>query len=726
MLFKMRHYLILSLLVILSGSLIVSAQSSVDWTLTTSAEKVTSETNVDSDKEPLHLHAARQEYAPFQVIIDADEDDRFELPIVDYPADLFEVTIYHQEFIEIVDIQDPEIFTFARYENVDFIADGLRPVDGEFTATGNHPMAFWVDVYVRPDTPAGEYTLTVALPSQGAQTVIITVYDVDLEATAAMNIIIPVAPDLTIAHFTDSTNVEAYHREVNQLLRDNHIQSGTLVGRPVQNDSGWDFSVFTNELNALPQGTEFYAPLPYDVENGVYFITDENGNQYTSTNFDDATFVQALQDFFDDLANYLDSLGRLDDVWVYPTDETRWVADEPDHNGPEGFVHLSNWTQIIRNAGLRVIASRVSPALYATDWLPSEEVTDNTQVHMDVFDSAPQLFADWIAQDGRNASVYLNEYGDLIDLRASIQRGMIWHVYARDVRTIAGYLAMEWVDEVYNLVDPLTEPDRLSAEDGYGGGALVWPGPFSSVRLATLREGIEDARLLDLYANAQGEEAAKNLAACLTPDRLSLQNPPADLWNDAHTALLQALATGSAVDTDELCLPVPSYDDTVSIFNADRNRPNTWEAESAELSRVDFMGSRGMQVDFLRGYVLDDYSSLFYDIDGEDWSDYDVMLLEVMNPGDSFIDMDVAIGDEDGEWMILTDLPVSIPPGEFITITLPLVVPYGTGETFNFSEINYIEMAWASIEERRNGFGDMIEFDIGARTFILDNILIGR
>jgi hypothetical protein len=718
----------LILLVFLLNS--VAYAQSFDWWLTGSTLKVTSDVATPEDaSQELHLHAARQEYAPFQIVIDKRvSDENIPAPTVDYPTDLFTLQLYEEYFIDIDYPPDtPEIFSLARLTEATSIPDGLRPLGESLAVQGdNQIVVVWADLYVNPDTPAGDYTLTVTLEGD-TRTVTVTVYPIDLAPSAAMSVIVPVDYDWTPEFYAPDDDAVAFHRAVNQLLLDNDLTLGILTGFPELNDDGWDFSMFDEQIDAMPSGSNFYVPSPFQYDWGEYLFNDQSGNPYTVTDFNDSYFVEQLTRYYTELAAYLRAHNRRDGALVYPYDETRWVADEPDHNGAEGYVHLSQWTAIIRQAGMRVTSSRVAPLpVYSADWLPTEQIADDTHVHIDLLDADPELFVQWSSTVGQTASVYLNEYGDLIDMPASIHRGMIWHAYARSIRTIAGYNAMEWVNERYDLIDPWTNQEDLYPVSGYGGGALVYPGALPSIRIKMLREGVEDARLLDVYAATAGIDAAREFAACLTPDALADQNPAPDLWDRAHEALLVTLRDGTVID-DSMCVPPITFeDDQQVVFDGDaRSTRGDWSFDLVDgdvVSSPFESSDDALQLSFGRGGGVAEIW-----LSGQDWRDWDVLLVDVRNDSPTFAELDVAVGDDPGNYLLLRNGAIILGPQRQTTLMLPLVIPYASSDTeFDWSAVDYIDLATNTSIERTDGFDEDRIYELTPRTIIIDNIRLAR
>jgi hypothetical protein len=679
--------------------------------------------------QPLHLHTGRQEFAPFQIIL-RTRDAVVQSVQLDVSVDTryFELTLFHEQYLALPHTPEPEIFTLSRLTEADALPDGLYPVAGPFDVPANATHVIWADLYVQPGTPAGDYTLSVTVAGQDWRIVHelpVTVYPVDVEPLPAMNVLIPLEAEWTVPYFAPGDPV-AFHQAVNALLLEHDLIPGTFARYPALTETGWDFSVLDSVLDVLPPGATFHVPSPYNEGEEVYLLRNADGEPYTAAAFDDPVFVAQATAYFDALADYLRERRRLESALVYPVDETRWVGDEPMHAGPEGFRRLAWWTQIAREAGLRVRASGVlpvPPGPPALGWLESEAVADDVHVHLDVLDGAPEAFQLWMQTEGQTASVYLNEYGDLIDLPAVLQRGLIWHVYQYGVRDIAGYAALEWVDEEYGLVDPWQNPGDLSPESGYGGGALVWPGPLPSLRLKLLREGVEDARLLDQYAAQTSRADAEAFAACLTPGLLADQNPAPDLWDRAHQALLVALSSDQPVATDGLCLAPIVYDETRVVLDmdeigADANEWEFWEVEAAiveenpsQVLRVTFEGEEN-EAGFWFGE--------------QDWSSWAALQVDVRNESPYFAELDVAVIDENGSYLLLRDGAVVVGPESSRTLTLPLVEPLDYDDEFDWSTVTYLALHVNTSTEQTDGFGVTRVFPLGERTLTFDNFVLVR
>jgi Domain of unknown function (DUF4091) len=707
----------------------VARAAPLTWWFVGSTVKVPSLASPPADPaQPLHLHAARQEYAPFQVVFQTDDSLGVTATLVlSYPTQQFDVKLYREQYFP---LKQPSpnlgMFSLARIRETT-LPDGLAPIKDKFAVPGDGVAVVWVDVFVRADTPPGDYMFTLASGSEN-RTVQITVYPVDLAPSAAMNVIVPLEPNWSIPFFAQG-NPDDFHRNVNEMLVKHDLVPGTLVAQPKWTGQGWDFSPLDAELSMLPPGSSFFAPLPYDAWNKQYVIQDQMGSPYYRTNFDDPYFASQVKRYFQTLAKYLRSKGRLKTALIYPTDETRWVGDEPIHNGPDGFARLSRWTQFARAAGLRVIASGVTPVaqgLPSLGWPESDQVTDDSHVPLDFLDADPSLFADWMSRPGHSASIYLNEYGDLIDVPASLQRGLIWHAYARGIRTIAGYAALQWVDSKWRLVDPWQSPDLVFPQVGYGVGAILWPGPGPSLRLKVLREGVEDARLLDLYASASSPDQAVAIAACLTPGPLADQRPADDLWDRAHTALLAALANRQPVHLNDLCLHPSAGQDGFRIIDMDSAGAATdqWKVSGAKIGMVPSPFPNSGDALSVTFSAENNQIGIFPDL--RDWSAWKYLEIDVQSEIPYFTELNVALTDAKGNYLMLRNGVALVGPAQTATLRLPLALPLGFKGNFDFAHVSLITLQANTVTQQTDGYGQRRVYPLGARSLIFDNFTLAR
>lgn len=695
------------------------AQPNASFVLLSADEKITSETALNVET-PLRLAAGLGEYVPFQVLLVTDAPE-VAAPQIEISTDALSVRAYEQHFFPIVHSVESSIFS-RMWLDAAAITDGLTPLQATLTQPYEGRYAVWVDVFVPPGAPAADYEVRVTWDGQ-TQSIPLTVYPVNIPQTGGVSLIVPLSVDWTLPTYSEYRGVDVgeYWQAVNTLLAEHYIISGSFAAQPQYIDGKWDFSALTPEIERIPVGSAFHMPPPFDESTDEFRILQADGTAYPVAAFNDPAFVAAAQAYFNDMRAYLDAIGRVEDAYLYPIDETFWVADEPDNNGAEGYERLAQWAQLIQPTGIKIVGSRVMPAPYAPDWLNGADLIDDSHVPVEYLDSAPQLYRAWQSQPNKSVSVYLNQYGDMIDLSALSHVGLFWHSYSRAARTVTGYAALEWVSERFTLVpDPLATPAEVYPQFGYGVGALIYPALTPSTRVKFLRDAVESTRLLDAYANVHGTDAARAFAGCLTHGNFSFQTPPSGIWSAAHEALLVALANNTPVDT-ALCLPAPTYADTLDVFNPATGDIDAWEFSDARAEIAAINSTSVMDIDFREGE-----NSAFYWMGAQNWSGYNVLQLDVFNDSPAFAEIDVAIGDDPGAYLLLTGTSILIPPREQVTLSLPLVVPYGNDEPFDWSAVTYLEINVGTEITRRNGFGEVQTYPLGGKRLQFGNIRLAR
>jgi len=687
---------------------VYAVQSSASWRVIGATEKVTPMISL-SEMSLSTLHAARGEYAPFQIVINAPQE---QLVIVDISANIGTLTLYQEQFLPLPIYGEAEFYAASRLYDVEALPDALIPFNG--TTPANELVILWSELRIAPDAPTGTHSIVIRVGDE-SHTIDLTVYDVLLPASGGIDIIVPLEVAWTIPFYAESLGVssEAYHQQINTILVNHYFSIGSWVAQPTYINGSWDFSAFDTELTALPPNTQFLAPLPYDRRTGTYYFTDSNGNPITETNFDDTEFVRLVTTYYQDLAAYLTTQGRLEDAWVYPTDQRRWVADEPIHDGMFGYTYLAQWTQIIREAGLRVIASGVTPAAVgdpALGWITGDQAADNYHVHADQFDANPPYFMAWGEQNpNQSTSLYLNEYGDLVDMPAAIHRGMMWHSYGRSVSLLMGYAALEWVTENYELLLEPVSDTVLAPVSGYGGGALIYPDGSPSLRLKWLREGIEDTRLLDLYADMFGLDAMQSIVQCLTSEPLALQVPTIYIWDDAHQAILHALTTEEPIDLAS-CSTLPDLNTT--LVDVSETDLGDWEQEGVTLTR-----GEGGQVQALFEIGV---PSTGYWFGEQDLTGCNYLGLNITTGDPYFSRLDVGLADGDGNYILLRQGATWLAPTHRHNLRFPLITPIN--ESFSWSNVAYIAFEVNTETEQTNAFGDTQIFPLGQRTLWIDDV----
>lgn len=690
-----------------------SHAQALEWAILPSDIKIIPNTTAFNLEIP-ELHAAQGEYLAFQIMIAGESP---EVPLITAASEAFSITGYEQSFFPIQENAIAGFYASAWIEG-DYIADALLPVQGNRLLFGrNRVAALWVDIFVKPEAAAGDYVIEVTLHGE-SRSIPLRVYAVLLENTASMSVILPIDDGANRNFFAALNGMEssAYHEAINTILNEHYLISGHFAAKPHWTGSAWDFSEFTRAINRIPIGDKFYAPAPFDEENQRFYFDDARGNPYQHAAFEEPYFVTQLAGYFRDLHDYLLSIGRLDDALLYPSDESFWVADEPENNGFAGVMRLEQWAEVIFAHDLAITGSRVLPVAWGPDWITPERLISDSHVPPAYLDAAPQLFADWASNPARSVSLYLNGYGDLMNISAAMNRGIIWYAYARNIRTIAGYAVLEWYDAQWNMIDPLAEPDAYLAYGGYGSGAVIYPNLAASIRLKLWREGVEDSRLLDIYARQGGD--AQALAACLTAGDLALQNPPENQWNNAHQVILEAISNQALINLESFCPDKITYENVHTLHIANEAGLADWELDGGSITLLKLEAAQGLQVHF-----QETPNSLLTWYGSQDWSSYDTLLLDVYNQSSYFTDLDIALGDSAGNYLLLTGSSQILPPNAHRTITLLLETLPFSEESFDWQTVAYLELSAPLFIQRRNRqTNEILTYPTGERSIIIQDI----
>jgi len=317
-----------------------------------------------------------------------------------------------------------------------------------------------------------------------------------------------------------------------------------------------------------------------------------------------------------------------------------------------------------------------------------------------------------------DASAYLNDYGDLINVSAALNRGLLWHLYGRSARLAMGYEALEWVDSDYDLIDPLTEPELLSPEVGYGVGSLIYPNLAPSIRIKLLREGIEDTRLLDLYGSRFGSDAALSLARCYTPGVFADQHLTPEMWDNLHDMVLSAIAQNRALSSECQIPSTPSYSEEESLGALDDSPQGEWSFNDLTSTLED--GKLEVLFDGDLPYVD-------YDFSPQDWSEWQALRITITNVDPYFTELDVALVDDADNYLFLRGRPLDLAPSNERTFYLPVNTSFDWQDSFDWTTVVSISLeVTTSIPERDANRESNRDFPLGSRRLIFSDFSLVR
>jgi hypothetical protein len=515
----------------------------------------------------VRLKAARNETEPFQVVLRGGDRPLTDVTVSvsdlagpGYTLGQSRISLYREAYYTVTQPSDPYGYGLpAGALDVGPIPDALipftdpygtgQPIGAPFSVAAGQNQPVWVDVSVPAEAPAGTYRGQISVQASGEEV------SFPLELTV-WNFSLPSRPSLFINYVMDPLwtlpaqyNIDESNEDAIHALTDKHYEAMwahrqgpiSLYLAPQVTESGgqvqldWSqadpFFAYWLDTKGLPA---FFVPDIYDGNLEHYRIRDSSGSYYTQADFNDPTFAQKAKAYYAALRDHLKEKGWWDRALSYPTDETEWVADEPEHNGPAGFQRLQTWANLLKSvdASYTMMASSVYPVPFGDPvrgWPNMIGSVDAWDVIVQDADIDPLSFRQR-QQVGEKLSFPLNDWGDFLDYKATLHRGLGWVTYKYDAWGLGAWAAAAWIgDEAsMNIVNPWTSP--VTPVFGLGGGALFWPGyhieanpnknvngPLPSLRLKLDREAVDDHDYLTLLAEQAGASYAHALARGLIP-----------------------------------------------------------------------------------------------------------------------------------------------------------------------------------------------------------------
>ncbi len=456
--------------------------------------------------------------------------------------------------------------------------DALVPLQAPFALRPGRNQPLWIQVYVRPGTPAGMYrgTLTLLGPDVPKTTadILLEVWDITLPDQRSLAFITGLDFDSIRRFDAAGKTVEAFEEQVLPLyyaaLRRNRAYPLFVFRFPDyrENSRGEvsvDFAAFRRHLEAAypmgswgPMGIPLTENWPVDTARFPIFSPEYNRRVV-------AYLKQAVA--------FLENRGLLDKSFIYLPG-----ADEPRQKAQ--YELIGKFVHLVRSADPRL---RVLQTIHAecsdcndrggisaldhdvTLWSPNIAFFDSVAMRLE-----PRLFgllgvratpvqSGWsptftrqLRQRGAQIWWYVNPwtyvldpphptYPNLfIDHQGIEHRVLGWMAFRYGVSAIATWNATFWreVSDVWV---------RLPRGEGNGGpagdGSLFYPArgsskvtgqpdpgsPIVSIRLALVREGIEDYELLNLLRQLGGAASADQFVENIVKSLREYERDPTQL-----------------------------------------------------------------------------------------------------------------------------------------------------------------------------------------------------
>src|SRR5579863_519215 len=273
------------------------------------------------------LKAARNEFEPFQIIVTAPGQglDEVDITISDLVSDsqdriaATKIQAYREAFINVATPSTieggPGEWPDALIPRVDeFVGEMRNGFPFSVPAGQNQPV--WIDVYVPPGTPAGQYSGTVTVNARGEPNSVIpvqlTVWNFTLPSTSSLHMAYAVDHSkLGPGHFgqavDDSTRLDLVQKYSKALLL--HRISNEYMTFPLVQLLGdqIDWTAFDANVGPFLDGTVLGDRLP--------------GAKLTAIRIQVGGSTQGNVDYYQDWAGHFNQKGWFDRLFSYTCDE---------------------------------------------------------------------------------------------------------------------------------------------------------------------------------------------------------------------------------------------------------------------------------------------------------------------------------------------------------------------------------------------------------------------
>jgi hypothetical protein len=512
------------------------------------------------DEGVVSLHAARNEYVAFQVMITAEGEDLVGVNAVTgglngQAANISSghIQLFREHYLHVTE-PSTSMYGDQSTTGPGWYPDPLVPLDAPdggapFSVQAGSNQGLWVDIYVPEGTPAGNYTGTINISAQGKGTVPLPVqlkvWDFTLPAESHIASFFLYQPNQIadahgVAKYGDQyLAIEAEYARIARLHRCNFSTSiypeyyGSGTGTVVIWDS-WHDQLAQRHLDGTifpdGRGIDLYVlPIGQD-----YPDPDDHGG-LGSPEFED-TFITMLQQF---RQHFIDR-GWYDRSFLY-------IVDEP--NDSAGYELVRYYGELIDRAGTGF------PLMVTESPRPQDPSWGSLVGYVDIWcaggDAWPGPMWErqaageegWTYNGGEPyAGSQIIDTSGLgprtwawITRRYGVECWLLWDVcYFKDIYN--GFTS----NDVWS--DPLTYDQRRSGTTwpdwGNGDGTLFYPGtprgivgPVGSLRLKEWRRGAQDYEYMWLLERRGRGESADAIVDGIVPYAFGDAEGKATSWS---------------------------------------------------------------------------------------------------------------------------------------------------------------------------------------------------
>jgi len=488
-----------------------------------------------------HMYMAKNEIEGCQFLVSATED--------------MEVTVEASDFVNAAgDILETELY-YALYFTMitgdkSKMPDAIPPVDGPVEIDGGTTQTFLMKVKTTADSAAGNYTATVTVKNGdstlASSTVTLTVWDFTLSDETPFDTAIDVSsfgvysehkmPDgdggelyRIYYDFMLENRISCYNLpydilsdEVDAYLDDPRVTSFMIGG---------DYNGMNTDPDTIRAIYEKLSKNPEWLDKGYFYYVDEPTEMGKLNQLKAAgEMLEELFPGYQMISPYffnIDITPAEDQITFMSKYITLWCtkvnAWTPTDATGKGVVHMVSREQVEKYGDF---ASRMAAEVAGGDkswvyycWEPDPPYT--------TFDASR----------------------DTIEARIAM-----WQAMDNDATGLLYFTATEWTGAMWRSLHKTNAGGNIV----YGDGILIYPGyrygvhgPISSLRLETIRDGIEDYMYLDMIKEQVSLEVYNHITDTVSTDVLNWTKDN-DLFYANRVAMGNLLETALTGNADEI------------------------------------------------------------------------------------------------------------------------------------------------------------------------------
>jgi hypothetical protein len=476
------------------------------------------------------LSAARNEYAPFQIVVRAGTGGLKRVnavagPLVPKQGHIIaadRIALYREHYIEVEKLSPKSRSKPGWYPDalIPFLdpSTGKPPVRARFAAApfdiapdSNQPL--WVDVLTPRDAAPGEYTGAITISAEGIRPlrvpIVLTVWNFTLSDTPSMRThfgngeVNPLAtpPQITAGDGLDEAGQRALQTAYAELMAAHRICSPIppFLMPKVNADGGIDPE---STDAALQQWIERFHITGFP----VHFLRMEGwgweGDPLGADRRRNTRYLRSMYTYL--RAHHWDKMAYI------------YVADEP--SSQEAYNDVRARSKFVREVapGLKVLCTK-GPQVQNPPW-------GSLVGWVDIWAPLWPMYRDQAVKKQQSAGEEIWSYTALcqgrpetpfweLDFPLLNYRIPMWISWRFDITGLLYWCTTNWASTLDVWTNPLTYGGQYNME-----GSLLYPGVdvgvqgfITSIRLKQIREGLEDYEYLTILAQRRGRAVAENV-----------------------------------------------------------------------------------------------------------------------------------------------------------------------------------------------------------------------